>query len=63
MPFILISPVVVAFITYWIIGFRPGFDHFLLYLTFLVLASLNGSALGYLSAGLFEKEAIAVGVF
>jgi ATP-binding cassette subfamily G (WHITE) protein 1 len=50
----------VAVITYWIIGFRPGFDHFLIYLLFLILLSLCGFALGLFCASLFEN--IAVGL-
>lgn len=42
-PFAFISPSLIALITYWIIGFR---GNFLIYLTFLILASLNGVAIG-----------------
>jgi ABC-type multidrug transport system permease subunit len=60
-PFQCIFPVLTSVIVYWIIGFRPGFDHFLLFTLFLIMASLNGSAIGFLSSTIVDSpDAAAV---
>lgn len=54
-PFQCLFSILTSFTVYYIIGFREGFDHFLVFTLFLVLASLNGSALGFLSSTLVDS--------
>lgn len=64
LPFTIIFTVLVALIVYWIIGFRPGFDHFLLFTLFLILIASSTFALGLFAASLFKnpEASLALGV-
>lgn len=60
LPFLIFFPILFSCITYYIIGFRDGFGHFLLYTLILVLTSLCGAGMGVLGAALFNDINIAL---
>jgi hypothetical protein len=46
-----------SLIVYWVIGFRAGFDLFLLFTLFMILISMCGTALGLAIGAMFQSTA------
>ena len=61
-PMQILWPVLTALITYWIIGFRPGFDHFLVFTSILILLSCIGTATGLAFGFTFRSSQTAAAV-
>lgn len=59
-PLQIIFPVITSFIVYWVIGYKPGFDFFLLFALFLILVSLCGAAFGLATGAFFNAPEAGV---
>ncbi|KAI3630169.1 hypothetical protein MIR68_011604 [Amoeboaphelidium protococcarum] len=55
LPFQLIFPIILCFVVYWIIGFRDGFENFLLFTLFVTLIALFGTVLGLALGAIFKS--------
>jgi len=60
LPLILFFPILTAVITYWSVGLRPGFIHFLIFMVVLQLTSLSGFSMGLFAASLFNDVSVAL---
>jgi len=60
LPLTFVFPILTAVITYWSVGLRSGFGHFLLFTFILQLTALAGFSMGLFAACLFNDVAIAL---
>lgn len=61
-PTKILGPSVFATITYWMVGFQPSADKFIIYGIVLILMALTGNAMGLFIACIFPDVAIALQV-
>ena len=54
LPHQLLMPIIVLLVSYWLVGFRDGFQYVMKALLAIILVALNGTAVGSLSGALFN---------